>query len=349
MNCQVTFEREEDNHISKRVLWFLLAGIFLVSLIALIACDIAPPSYPPGRTSPIPGFPTPPSPIPPPKTSYLLPTKQGEWIPPKSHVGRKPTDIGKVSIEGIGEFSFDSKQIQTLRPDIFRPEHFSIFDVLAYLDEQGDIEVEYHFDGSMNTYFIDAINGQPHWWYQVKYSGGWFESNTFRMDMYPYKNNTEIRVYQQDEEYLSRICGTFRDEVLKLMQNKGQVIIPEITISTSNTRQTFTGVEVVAHDVRNDVLQPGVITALDVLLSLGEQGKLSRLKLTWYERISDSDPVDSYWVEQIDVNEAYNGCGFVYETGPLEFSSRGNHIHLPSDVRVIVSPEYALWYWLCIG
>lgn len=26
----------------------------------------------------------------------------------------------------------------------------------------------------------------------------------------------------------------------------------------------------------------------------------------------------------------------------------GNHIHMPSDVRVTVSPEYALCFWICI-
>ncbi len=91
------------------------------------------------------------------------------------------------------------------------------------------------------------------------------------------------------------------------------------------------------------------MTALDILLSLAEQGELSKLKLTWYERIAGADPVDSYWVEQIDEAEAFDRCGFVYETGPLDFSGfTGSHIHLPSDVRVIISPEYALWFWICI-
>ncbi len=27
---------------------------------------------------------------------------------------------------------------------------------------------------------------------------------------------------------------------------------------------------------------------------------------------------------------------------------RGNHIHLPSDTRIINSPEYVLYYWICI-
>ena len=97
------------------------------------------------------------------------------------------------------------------------------------------------------------------------------------------------------------------------------------------------------------MLQPGTITALDILLSLGEQGKLSAMKLTWYSQIGSADPVDSYWVEQIDEHVAFGSCGFVYETGPEEFSGfAGSHIHVPSDVRALVSPEYALWFWICL-
>ena len=91
------------------------------------------------------------------------------------------------------------------------------------------------------------------------------------------------------------------------------------------------------------------MTALDALISLAEQGKLSDLGLTWYERIAAADPVDSFWVETIDQAQASGGCGFVYETGPRYFSGfSGSHIHIPSDVRVTVSPEYALWFWICL-
>jgi len=56
--------------------------------------------------------------------------------------------------------------------------------------------------------------------------------------------------------------------------------------------------------------------------------------------------VDTFYVEQIDQAEAHDRCGFVYETGPRGVS--GVHIHIPSDIRVTVSPEYALWFWICI-
>jgi len=280
---------------------------------------------------------------------FVLPLTDGDWIPSETHQARKPIGMDTVDIKGIGEFSFSSVEVTTVRPDIFQPGHFSVFDVLVQLHKQGDIQLEYHYDGAMDTHIIDAIDGQPHWWYEVRYSDGWYETNVFRMDMYPYKDDTDIRLFRENSEYIARICRTFGEEIRRLMQNDGQVIIPEVVIDGPKTNFNFTDVEVRAHGMRSDLLQPGVLTALDILLSLGEQGELSDITLTWYDRIGGADPVDSYWTEQIDEDVAFGGCGFVYETGPREFSGfSGSHIHIPSDVRTIVSPEYALWFWICL-
>jgi len=259
--------------------------------------------------------------------------------------------MGKIDIRGVGTFTFDAGKVQTIRPEIFQPGHFSLFDILVHLAERGDIELDYHFAPNLNTHVINSINGVPNWWYQAYYSAGWYESNVFRMDMYPYKNETQILVSQPRQDFAERVHRTFEEEVARLTQNGGQIVIPEVILG----HKTFTDVRVTAHNVRSDVLQPGVITALDTLLSLGEHGKLFRSKLTWKERIGGADPVDNYWVELIDVgdgigdDEAYGGCGWVYETGPREFSGfSGSHIHIPVDVRVTVSPEYAFWFWICL-
>jgi hypothetical protein len=279
----------------------------------------------------------------------VLPTGEDAWKAPAPHTGKVPTGTGMIYIKDIGEFSFNASEVETLRPDIFQPGHFSLFDILVHIAERGDIALEHHFDESADTHVIDAINGQGGWWYEAHYSSGWYESNAFRMDMYPYKNDTQIRLYIEREQRLADIYRTFREEVARLARNDGRVIIPELMIQSPSGERTFRDVEATAHDVRSDVLQPGVVTALDALLSLAEQGELSGLKLTWYERIGAADPVDSYWVEQIDDAEAHGGCGFVYETGPRDFAGfSGSHIHIPPDVRVTVSPEYALWFWICL-
>jgi hypothetical protein len=202
----------------------------------------------------------------------------------------------------------------------------------------------------MDTYVLDGIDGEGGWWHNAHYSAGWFEPNVFRMDMYPYKNNMRVRFDRENEGRLEAIYGGFEEEVGRLRTNGGQVVIPDMRIRAPGGRLAFRDVVVTSHDVRKDMLQPGVVTALDALISLVEQGELPELKLTWYERIAGADPVDSYWVEKLGEDVAVGGCGFVYETGPRRFAGfSGTHIHIPADARVTISPEYALWFWICLG
>ena len=47
----------------------------------------------------------------------------------------KDTEVrleGMISIESIREFKFDSKDVSSSRPEIFRDGHFSIFDILLH-------------------------------------------------------------------------------------------------------------------------------------------------------------------------------------------------------------------------
>jgi hypothetical protein len=105
---------------------------------------------------------------------------------------------------------------------------------------------------------------------------------------------------------------------------------------------------VTAHNLRDDVFHSGIITAVDVILSLGDQGKLT-YGLQWYESIGTAGVVKNYWVERIDEDVAHHRCGFVYESGSNRVRGfAGNHIHLPSDTRVLNSPEYVLYFWICL-
>jgi hypothetical protein len=282
-----------------------------------------------------------------PSVSYTLPTEAGAWVPEVVHKGSLPSDTGSVTIEKVGVFTFEATEVETLRPDIFQAGHFSVFDVVAHLAKEGDIELTYHFDDSAGTHVIDTINGQNDWWYTAFYSGGWSERIAFRMDMFPYKDGTEIRLFR--DQNVDAIYTSFREEFNRLEANDGRIMIPEVRITGPGLNLAYSNVAVQAYDLRSDVLQSGVVTAMDVLLSLAEQGKIERLKLTWYDRIGGADPVENYFTEQINNAESRGTCGFVYEAGPHAFSGfSGNHIHLASDVRVIIAPEYALWFWICL-
>ncbi len=285
-----------------------------------------------------------------PTASYYLPQK-GSWdVPSDAPTARIASQEGTVDIEGLGSFAFNPSEVTALRPDMFWHGHFSLFDVVAHLADEGWFTMSYHYDSRLDTYVIEEVDGEMNWWYRAHYAGGWYDINAFRMDMYPYKDGTRIRLLRQDEDYLGRIYNSFADEVARKSINLGRVVVPEVRIGTN----VFTDVPVSCHDVRADLLQPGTITALDVLLSLADQKKLNQVKLTWYAGVSDDAPVDSFLVEQIDDgdglfdDEASPESGrWLYEAGAREFPGfQGSHISIPSDVRILVSPDYVSWYWL---
>jgi hypothetical protein len=238
--------------------------------------------------------------------------------------------------------------VETKRPDIFRNGSFSAFDVVAHLGERGVIDLDYSFDESMDTHVIHSINNRTSLWYQVVYSGGWPEINAYRMDHYLWKTGTELTVYTEDEDFIERIHDTFRDEVTRSDRNFGAVIIPEVFILAPDIELRFSNVEVTPYNLRRDVFQEDVVTAIDVILTLGEQGLIT-YRLQWYDEIGDADYVRSFWVESINGKESIGTCGWVYEAGAQELHGfNGNHIHLPSDVRPLTSPQYVLYFWICI-
>ncbi len=323
-----------------------LSTVLAVVLFTSVACAPQEPPPSPAPTPPVPNS----EPVTDPPQSYYLPIR-GSWeLPEDIPSGRVPSEQGFIEIENLGIFSFDPLEVETLRPDIFSPGHFSIFDVVAHLADREWFTMTHHYNSRLDTHVIDELDGRMNWWYRAYYPGGWPEINAFRMDMFPYKDGTTIKLSTHTEEYVGRIYNSFAEEILRKSINVGRVVIPEVRIGTT----VHTNVPVSAHNVRPDVLQPGTITALDVLLSLADQGKIDRMKLTWYPSIGEADPVDSLFVEQIDAGdgvydlEASPELGkWVYETGSRDFGGfQGSHIQIPPDVRVIVSPEYMTWYWL---
>ncbi|UCE44286.1 MAG: hypothetical protein JSV57_02020 [Candidatus Bathyarchaeota archaeon] len=282
--------------------------------------------------------------------SHDYPDNSTAYIPPlgSNIFGRvENTDLrlnGEITIAGIGTFTFKPDQITTKRPDIFQPGHFSVFDILAYLDEAEEIALEYHFDEEMNTYVVDSIDDKQHWWYMVHYDGGWSEPNVFRMDHYPVKDKMYIRIFQTTPSEIDAIFTSFRNQIMRREQSE-EMIVPEVTIRGRFRTLHFKNVAVEAHNLRNDTIKVGVITAVDVIMSLADREELS-YDLRWYATIVSSE-VKDYYVDRINDDEAFGRCGFVYECGEKKFGFK-NHIHLPSDLRVINSPEYMEWFWICI-
>ncbi|MHA2471712.1 MAG: DUF4405 domain-containing protein [Promethearchaeota archaeon] len=253
----------------------------------------------------------------------------------------------EIHIAGFGTFKFNPEEIDTARPELFRNGHYSLFDILVDLDNRGEIEMDFYYNNELDTHVISSINGIEYWWYSAYYDGGWQEANVFRMDHYPYKPKMYIRLFRTISVKLQSIYSTFREEVQRLENNNRTIIIPVVGILGPSNGLRFLNVEVTAHNLRNDTFQNGVITAIDVIMSLGDAGLLT-YKLNWYDTIGVAE-VKNYYIDGINKDIANGKCGFVYEAGDSTYKGfLGNHIHIPSDYRIIVSPEYEEWFWICL-
>jgi hypothetical protein len=167
------------------------------------------------------------------------------------------------------------------------------------------------------------------------------------MDLFPYKDRMQVRLITQNKRRVEELHELFREEIKEKRRNRDSVIVGEVIIRGPTTRLSFENVKVTPHNLRNDLFQEDVITAIDVIMSLGDQGLLS-YDLQWYETIGDAQIVKNYYVDRINDDRTEMRCGFVYESGALEYRGRGNHIHLPSDSRVIHAPEYVEFFWICV-
>jgi hypothetical protein len=282
--------------------------------------------------------------------------RDDDIIFPESYIDQNNTKPRRTSKLRLGyQFSgnsrvyeFNPEEVKTLRSDIFKEGYFSVFDVLVHLAKREDIELEYHFDDSMNTYIIDRLDGTRNWWYEIYYDGGWPEANNYRMDHYPWKDGAKLTFYEANAQRLEKIYDGFREEIDRLERNDGKVVIPVVYINGIYDKWQFENVRITPHNLRPDMFQNDAITAIDVILSLGDQGKVD-YTLKWYESIGDSRVVKSFWVEDLMGDKSEGRCGFVHEEGSTSrFNFSGNHIHLPADIKVLNSPGYAWWFYICV-
>ena len=312
----------------------LIVGLVAMALVLILAYAAIPALSP--------------APVPEHATDEEAPSPDGINRIRGKRTDTRPTAVGEVHVDGLGTFTFDPAEVDTLRPDLFNEGHFSFFDVLVHVGDREDLELEYRFDEDLNTHHIEAVDGRGGWWYDAHYSGGWPERSVFRMDHYPYKDGTTLSFVPAEAAFLESIYETYRAEVARREAAGGEVIVPEVRIRGQNRTLVFENVAVGAHDLRDDVFRPGVITAIDVILTLADAGELS-YDLQWYDSLGTAEVVGSYWVNRIDGDVSQGRCGFVYEAGAHEFRFfSGNHNHIPSDIRIINSPEYVEYFWICI-
>ena len=167
----------------------------------------------------------------------------------------KANEMNQILIEGIGAFEFNPKDIRAIRDDVFKEGFFSVFDVLIYLDETGQINMNYEFSEEHRTHIIRDINGLEDWWYIAHYDGGWPENNAWRIDLFPYKDRSSIQFRQIETDRIQAIYASFAEEVERAKLGNGNLIIPKVIIRGSVSTQEFENVDVISHNTRDDFFQ----------------------------------------------------------------------------------------------
>jgi len=289
----------------------------------------------------------------------LLPTPAGSWNLPIEQAGRLPAAEGSIEIRGRGVLTFDPSEIAALRNDVFRPGHFSVFDILVHLADSGEIDLEFAFDPEQETHVITSLNGLEGWWFDAHYEGGSFDRTVVRMDLFPVKDGMSIVLYLEDPERLAAIEEHFRDEIRRQGTSGEGMVIPRVTLRSVTSERVFEDVSVTPHGARADVFQPGTVTMLDVLLSLGEQGALERLAVEWRDEADDAETIDGYFVAAIASGdfapEAAGTCVLIHQVGGqiidpylAPHTHTMSHIHLTAGLEVLIAPESVVWLWTCL-
>jgi len=110
-----------------------------------------------------------------------------------------------LTIEGIGDFSFNPTDINTMRSDIFDNHEFSVFDIVAGLNQSSQIDLKYHFNESTDGYVIDSINGIENWWYKVSNVSGVISNEDTHIDKYKFDEAYSIALVRiTAEEFTAR-------------------------------------------------------------------------------------------------------------------------------------------------
>jgi len=193
----------------------------------------------------------------------------------------------------------------------------------------------------MDTYVIDSINGNTdNWWYHIYYSGGHLEKNVVRMDHYPWKHGAQIILYHETESYINIAFSLFTEEVSRYTFNNNSIIIPIVNIAGHSFNVIFYNLTVIPYSLRSETFKNGVITAMDVIMTLGDLGFIT-YELKYVGRMGSSSYVHSYFVDKINSDEATGRCGFVYDVSK-------SFIFLSADERILTSPESVNFYWGCL-
>ncbi len=299
-------------------------------------------------------------------------------------VAVRPATQGSAVIIRGTTYPFDpsTSRITTLRPDIFAEGAYSLFDVLLEVGRRNGHSIATHWDEECQTHFIDSVDGVAgDFWYRFSYDAGSGTSNEL-------KNKRQIRwdellhqpgawVQLVTGEALGELKQEYREEIQRERQYGHMLPQVRITINPSNyegnppeshritVSRTWRDVAVTSHGIRErgrdslyrSPFQPGVVTAMDLLFSLRDQGKLDVVGTAYFTHLAGK-VMESYRVRSIGFPDAglahaSGKQGFVYTTGNGSFTRLANDAdnkqHVHADIHVIHAPDFAQWRWIELG
>ncbi len=315
-------------------------------------------------------------------------------------VGNKPaltTDNSYVRIKGINydvsPGDFDG--IETVRPDIFAPGFFSAFDAILETAKRNNIEIEYVWDDSAKTHWIISVDGDTaNYWYRWNNDNNDARENEInkykranRWDEFLWRTGTKVAL-SSDGEDVPALRERFRAEIAREKANDGSIVdTVEIKIRAKDYKgnpegsgritanRAYSDVRVTAHNLRAAVdgsdslyarpFQPGVVTSMDVLFSLMDEGKLN-VSTVYFDRINKS-LVNSHYIQSIEflpegiLSHASGSQGYICRSHLLakdatytggnspHVNDAAGSIHMPHDILPIHAPDYSVWQWMELG
>ncbi len=289
----------------------------------------------------------------------------------------------RVEIKGKA-YSFDpvAQNIISVRPDIFAPGYFSMFDAILAAARQNGIKIDYRFDPDCQTHFIDRIDGvSGNYWYHFSYDAGEGNSTEIkyrranRWDEALWKPGVWVKVV--DGENLEEVKTEYREEILREKSYGPLIPLVKIEINPSSYKgnppeshritvsREFRNVQVTSHNWRGTdtpslypkPFQTGVVTSLDILLSLQDQGKLDVVTSVFYTYFAQKY-IFSYYVvglgfPGVGLAHASGRQGFIYITENGSFNRLPNQadskLHMTCDIHVIHAPDFSYWRWAELG
>jgi len=281
-------------------------------------------------------------------------------------------------------FSFYPNQysITTVRPDIFDSSYYSMFDVILAVARKNNIPIEYYFDDSCKTHFITKINNvSGNYWYHFSYDAGSGNSGEIqfkranRWDEALWRPGVWIQVVQG--ENLAEIRKEYIEEIQR--ENSQGHLIPSVrfAINPSNYKgnppeshritvsKEFRNVLVTPHNWRtkefpspySKPFKSGVVTSLDIPLSLMDQGLLNAVTGVFYNYFAQNY-IDSYYLVELGFpgigtvhSSGRQGIVYITENGSFNTLPNGadNKLHMTCDINVIHAPDFSYWRWIELG